>query len=200
MKKVKIGWVLCLLFGLLTACGGLSEEENLANGFREDYMSMVACGAMVNIHSDYGSRVYDYVAEFSYVAEEGISLTLLEPEILAGMTATATEGKTALIYDGITMETGDLNSSGLSPMDSLPVILNYIQHGYMISCGAEDLFETSCLRLNLITGDESLDEETELIIWLERDTGALVQCEMLCDGYAVIRLTFEDFYKENEKD
>ena len=74
----------------------------------------------MDLTADYGQRVYGYTVDFSETEKDGLSMVITAPENVAGVTARIADGQTALEYDGLQLETGPLNSYGLSPMDALP--------------------------------------------------------------------------------
>ena len=115
---------LCLT---LTCCGGEggSQAEQLALDIRGEYLAMSGCAASMEVTADYGQRVYEYSVDLTWQREGESVLTLTAPENVAGVTARLTEGETALDYDGVRVETGPLDDTGLSPVSAVPVLLDY---------------------------------------------------------------------------
>ncbi|NLF34346.1 MAG: hypothetical protein GX585_00095, partial [Clostridiales bacterium] len=88
---VRKGLICALLISLClvpAGCGGRSDGEKkseaLALETRTSYIAMTSCAGQAAITADYGERVYEYVLSFAYGQEEGLVLTLTEPEALAG--------------------------------------------------------------------------------------------------------------------
>ncbi len=110
---------------LLSACGGKgSEAEELLQKIRGSYLEMTACSGHMDLTADYGQRVYTFGVDFTWEREGESVLTLTAPENVAGTTARIARGETVLEYDGVSVETGPLDSAGLTPMDVLPALLN----------------------------------------------------------------------------
>ena len=112
--------VLMMILGLsLSACGGAeggNRAEQLALDIRGEYLEMGGCTASLELTADYGQRVYTYGIGLNYAREGETTLTITAPENIAGVTARILEGETALEYDGMRVETGPLDDSGMSPV------------------------------------------------------------------------------------
>ena len=137
---------LCLL---LAACGGGSGgrgDEELALDIRAEYLGMAACAATAEITADYGQRVYEFTLDLQYTKGGETVLTVTAPEDIAGVTARLKDGAATLEYDGASLETGELDGQGLSPVSALPALLNAVQTGFIAEVGREDLDETATLR------------------------------------------------------
>lgn len=185
-----------LLLLVLSACGSkTASEDALALRFRTDYLAMQSCEGKVNMVSDYGQRVYNYTLSFNWAKEGDMVLTLEQPEALSGITARITQGETSLEFNGASLETGPLSPDGLSPIDSLPATLDYIMNGYIAECGKESLGEVSCLRLSFRNPEQAAGEGEEAVLWLDEETGNLVQSEMMSQGTTVVRCQFTAFTK-----
>ena len=138
---------LCLL---LAACGGGSGgrgDEELALDIRAEYLGMAACAATAEITADYGQRVYEFTLDLQYTKGGETVLTVTAPEDIAGVTARLKDGAATLEYDGASLETGELDGQGLSPVSALPALLNAVQTGFIAEVGREDLDETATLRI-----------------------------------------------------
>ena len=127
--------VLMMILGLsLSACGGAeggNRAEQLALDIRGEYLEMGGCTASLELTADYGQRVYTYGIGLNYAREGETTLTITAPENIAGVTARILEGETALEYDGMRVETGPLDDSGMSPVDAVPVLMDYVQEGFI---------------------------------------------------------------------
>ena len=138
---------LCLT---LTCCGGEggSQAEQLALDIRGEYLAMAGCAASMEVTADYGQRVYEFGIDLTWQRKGESVLTLTAPENVAGVTARLAEGETALDYDGVRVETGPLDDTGLSPMSAVPVLLDYAQSGYIAACGIETVEDREVLRVD----------------------------------------------------
>lgn len=181
---------------LLTACGGgrVSEAEELTNRARTAYLELTACAGSAAVTVDYGLRVYDYALDFSYQREGETVLTLTAPEDVAGVTATIAQGETGLEFDGVAVETGPVDPSGLSPLDAIPALLRYAREGYVAECALEGE-EGGQTQLHLLCRDpeKGPGEGLECELWLDGESLALLQGELSQGGLTVIQCAFSDW-------
>lgn len=185
---------------LLTGCSGGEtgsySAEELALSIRAEYLAMTACSTTVDITADYGQRVYEYVLDVSWQKDGETVLTVVAPEKIAGVTARIKAGSARLEYDGASVETGMLSADGLSPMEAVPAILEYIVSGYIAECDFEAVGEKQQLWFCCRDPERSPGEGTEAAFWFDADSHALQQAEVMSDGYTVIRCEFNEFTKE----
>ena len=183
----------CLL--LLSGCGGerKADAEQQAYALRDRYEARAACSGSVTLTADYGQRVYDYQLDFSWSGTDGLTVTVVEPEMVAGVTATVTEGSSQLTFDGAVLETGDLGADGLSPLSAIPRILSDVREQYIGECCLTELEGQSALQMTCRDPESPAAGGTEAVLWLEPDSGALLQAELYEDGYRVIFCRFDSF-------
>lgn len=183
------------LFLLLAACGGKSgnEAEELLLTTRSRYVEMTACAGHVDITADYGQRVYSYGVDFTWEKEGETVLTLTAPDHVAGTVAHIAGGKTALEYEGVMLETGPLDSAGLSPIDALPALLGYAREGFVAECVLEDW--NGELRLRAACRDPQKEPGTgvEVQLWFQPETFALLRGEISEEGTTVLQCEFTSF-------
>ena len=186
--------LICVLMTtlLLAGCGGagVSEAEELALTIRGEYLSMENCAVQAAVTADYGQRVYEYQLTAAVTGEETV-LTLTAPETVAGLTARITGEENRLEFDGVSVETGPLDPSGLSPVSSIPVLLEAARSGYMTACALEE--EGTLLRVDCGDPAGTPGTGTETALWFDASSHALVQGEISVDGFRVILCEFSDF-------
>lgn len=121
-------------------------------------------------------------------------MTVTTPENIAGITARIQNGKTALEYDGIRVETGELNAQGLSPMDALPALLTGVREGFLAECCLETT-EDGTEILHTVSRDPNAKPGSgmELQFWFHAETHALLRGEISQDGFTVIQCVFHEF-------
>lgn len=186
---------------LLTGCSragqgtGCSAEE-LALNIRTEYLAMTACRVSADITADYGQRVYEYSMDISWQKGGETRLTVTAPENIAGITARIQDGKSYLEYDGASLETGVLSGTGLSPIEVVPAALNYILSGYMAECDFETVGERELLWFCCRDPEAEPGVGTEAVFRFDPESHALVQAEILSDGYCVVRCVFREFTME----
>ncbi len=202
MRRVLCALMMTLI--LLTGCGRGGQEtgcsaEELALRIRADYLAMTACNASVDVTADYGQRVYEYSMDLAWEKNGETRLTITAPENIAGITARIQDGKSFLEYDTVSLETGALSGTGLSPIEVVPAALNYIMSGYIGECD----FETEDDRVLLWFCCRDPETEpgvgTEAAFWFDPDSHALARVEVMSDGYCVVRCVFREFTIESTK-
>lgn len=181
----------------LVACGSPSgaEADETALEIRTDYLAMERCSATVDLTADYGERVYEYGLTFSYERAGETVLMLTAPEAAAGVSAHIRAGETTLEYDGIRVETGPLDSAGLSPMDAVPALLAAVREGYLAETALEGTEEAGGQALHMVIRDPdvSAGSGTEYQLWFDPRDRALLQGEVSVDGHTVVRCMFSDW-------
>ena len=197
--RLRAGALMITLCLLLSACGGGGTgggPEQRALEIRGDYLSMSSCGGSAEVTADYGQRVYDFGMTFTWARDGELVITVTAPEEAAGVTARLAEGETALEYDGVRLETGPLDPSGLSPVDAIPALLTAAREGFIAECGTETLGETEAIRLCCRDPDGQPGSGQEIQLWLDPAGGALLRGEISVDGFTVIQCTFTGFAME----
>ena len=192
---------LMMILFLLTGCSGGDKEggysaEELALSIRAEYLAMTECSTTVDITADYGQRVYEYTLDVAWQKNGETVLTVVAPEKIAGVTARIKAGSARLEYDGASIETGMLSAEGLSPMEAVPAILEYIFSGFIAECDFETVGEEQQLWFCCRDPERSPGEGTEAVFWFDAADHGLKQAEVMSDGYTVIRCVFNDFTKE----
>lgn len=183
--------ILCLA---LTACGGgATGAEQLALDIRGEYLAMEGCTASLTVTADYGQRVYEYGMDLEYRWEGESVLTITSPEAVAGVTARLEQEGGSLEYDGVRVETGPLDDSGMSPMDAVPALMRYAAEGFMAECVMEERDQGQVLRVICRDPDHQAGEGQECSLWFDPDSHALLRGELSQDGYTVIQCVFSDF-------
>ena len=186
---------LCLL---LAACGGgngAGNTDELALDIRSDYIAMQGCTAKLEITADYGQRVYDYTLALTYEKGGDTTLTVEAPEEVAGITARVSGDKASLEYDGVSLETGPLDTSGLSPVGCAPYLMRCAAEGFIAESGLETVGETEALRCTYRDPDAVPGTGSESSLWFDTAPQAPIQGEILSDGVQIIRCTFSEFTK-----
>ena len=177
---------------LLAGCGQTegSEAEELALTIRGEYLAVESCAAQASVTADYGQRVYEYEMSAQVSGEETV-LTLSAPETVAGLTARITGEANLLEFDGVSVETGPMDDSGLTPVSAIPALLETARTGYITACALEE--EGTLLRVDCGDPSGTPGTGTETVLWFDAATHALVKGEVSVDGFRAILCEFSDF-------
>ena len=82
------------------------------------------------------------------------------------------------------METGPLDGQGLSPVSSIPALLESARSGYITACGLEE--DGAVLRVDCGSPEGAPGSGTETVLWFDPSSHALVRGEISVDGFRVI--------------
>lgn len=194
MRKVLSLFALMILLLPLNGCFGGEGQKALdtALTIRGEYLSMPDFSTRVLLQADYGQRVYDYTVDLSVTGEE-MTLTVIEPELIAGISARIKADSLFLEYEELCLETGPLDESGLTPITSLPAMFRAVREDYLTSyCFDED----GSLRVSCGDPDLTLGTGIEYTLWFHPETHDLIRGEIAVDGIRRITCTLSPFTKE----
>ncbi len=186
---------------LLTGCSSGekvqgSGAQELALQIRTEYLAMASCAAVVDMTADYGQRVYEYTVSVTWQKDGETVLTVLKPEILAGVTARIDNDTGYLLYDSVSIETGALTGKGMSPVEAIPMVLEQVCTGYMAECGFEQIGDRQQLWFLCRDPDNASGTGIETAFWFDVQTHELSRAEIFSDGYSVVRCSMVEFTKE----
>ncbi len=185
---------------LLTACGGSGASsdtpEELAARIRAEYLNLTGWTAEMEIHADYGERVYDFTLDAAWEKDGETVLTVVEPELIAGVTARVGKGEAYLEYDGVSLSTGPLTGDGLDPLEAVPFLMEQIAQGYMGSCTFQAEGEARVLKVCCREPEVSEGSGRECALYFDPDSHDLLRSELSWDGFTVLTVTMTDFAKE----
>lgn len=195
MRKVLlcVPMMTLLLAGCSLGTVKADPAEELALAVRGEYLELAAWSGEAEVSADYGQRVYQYQMTAAWDGEETV-LTLTAPETVAGLTARLRGDEGVLEYDGLWLETGNLDDGGLSPATALPVLVEQARSGYITACALED----GVLRVDCGDPEGKPGQGRESVLWFDGETYDLLRGEISVDGFRVISCEFLDFTKEKE--
>lgn len=174
MKRICLP--LLLVFSLLlSGCGGKEIEKAYAS-FSERLGAQDTLSFTANVRAEYEHKTARFTLAYTEDAE-GASVTVLAPELIAGVIARVEPGGTSLQYDGVVLDTGALDSFGLSPMSALPVLVQAMRSGHVDSFREEDGMYVYCLE----PGDEY-----RCTVWFRPDGMIPVRSELESAGRVAV--------------
>ena len=142
----------------------------------------------VSLRADYGDRVYDFKLAYAGSGSKG-TLTVLEPELIEGVVVEF--GDTIkLQYEGAEFDTGAILSSGLNPVETLPLMFSAWRSGFVEESYRESVDGVDCIVVAIDLSAEGKDTVHKL--WLDRETLLPVAGEIELSGYCVVSCKFAD--------
>lgn len=181
MKKTVICVLVITLMLTLCGCGG--GEEAKYEEFRQRLAAANELGFTARLSAEFTEKTESFTLSF-FKDSEGCTVEILEPESVRGIKAHVAADGTRLEYDGVILDVGKLTDRGLTPMSALPLLVTALNDAHIVSAVTEN--ELLCV---------TLEPEDELIIklWLDGDTLAPVNAEMIYEGVSVIFAEIENW-------
>ncbi|MBR3474806.1 MAG: hypothetical protein IKH34_07040 [Oscillospiraceae bacterium] len=166
MKKRLV--LLCLLFCLLlSACG--SDALDHFEAFSAELNQCETLSYTAALTASYPDRTAQFTLR--YALEDGVQrVTVLGPDSISGISARLEAGKSALEYDGLILDTGDLDEFGLTPMSALPLLTDALRRGHADAFWTEEGMDAVELLY---------DDYTRVRIWFDAE-GLPCRCEIQC--------------------
>ena len=177
MRKFLVS-VLMITLLLLSGCG--EREKRLESGFetfRDTLTVAESVTARVELTVSSGATAADYAMTVAYDGRR-TEMTLLAPEVLAGITAGAEMGQTSVEWGSLRLGAGPLDADGLTPVSAVPAMLEAMESGYVELLWWEEHYIAARLHIG---------ETSVLTLWLEGDTLTPVTAEISSGGLTVMR-------------
>ena len=181
MKRICLP-LLALLCLLLAACGKSRGEETVRN-FAARLNEAPALSFTAGVRAEYEKKTARFTLRYEE-DETGGRVTVLAPELIQGVTAHVSPGSTTLEYDTVVLDTGSLDSLGLSPLSSLPAAVRAMRLGHIDSVWEED---------GRRVAQFEPDDQLRCTVWFEKDGMRPVRAELMTDGRVTVYLEFRDW-------
>lgn len=177
MRHILCSALMILCLGL-AACGGPEQQlESFGTRLSEaDSIRMTA-----QVQTDHGETVEEYTLEYSFDGTKWTAL-VMQPNMLAGITAHMGEDATEIEYDGAILAAGDILSMGVSPIASVPMLVRTVQKGSL------DCYWTEG---DLLAGTYIYDDAVCVTVWYDSG-GNPAAAELTENGVVKARCHFFD--------
>lgn len=175
----------------LSACasgpGGESADEARFSEIRQSALTASSIAFTAQIRADYGDTVLDYTLDCA-VGDGETLITVSSPKLIAGVTATVKDGSAALRFDGLILDPAEVGNGGLTPLTAPALIVGALREGHVSNARRETLGDVSALAVELLDGQNNTQT-----LWLDPESGALLQAEIQSGGRAVLTCTCENW-------
>ena len=187
---------------LLTGCGKRTADnpDELAALIRAEYLSLDSWSWVAELSADYGEQVFDFTVNASWEREGDTVITVTEPDLIAGITARIRDGETLLEYDGAGLSLGMLDLSGLTPVSSIPALMDCITTGYMARCSWSGEGESRELHILCRDPNAAPQEGVEYLLCFDPAAHTLKRAEVSVDGALRLTARFTEFTLEMTDD
>lgn len=139
-----VAMVFAIIF-FFSGCTGEKNHLTPAIDFRAKLVQSGGCHFVCNVIADYGNEIQQFRLSCDADEQGTVSFTILEPEILAGISAKITDGGKHLDYEGLMVDLGLLADGNLPPASAPGWIVNSWLSGYILWAGNEgELYRVTC--------------------------------------------------------
>ena len=135
MKKL---FLPLLLLGALLLGGCENRNEAQFRSFSEALRAREDLALTAVVRAEYDDRTCTFTLRCTDEEDGGFCVEVLEPELIRGVRAHMDGGGAKLLYDGISIDTGEDAASQLSPMAALPLLVRALREGMLDSAWSED--------------------------------------------------------------
>ena len=176
---------LCLLFALCLVLTGCERRDIKAEfevfSARLDEAESLSFTA--NIRAEYEDKTARFTLGYEENAEGG-TVTVLAPELIKGVKAHVSPGGTSLEYDTVVLDTGALDNFGLSPLSSLPVLVQAMRTAHLDSHWDEGGMRVLQLEP---------EDELKCRVWFEPEGMKPTQAEIISAGRVTVSIEISDW-------
>lgn len=174
-----------LLAVLLTGCAGGGDMDR-AMAFRAKLLAGQGVSFDTKITADYGDKFYTFAVHCETDAQGNLTFAVREPETIAGITGSVTQGNGKLTFDGNALAFDTMADGQLSPVSGPWVLMKSLRSGYLTSCAEEGE------NLRLAVDDSYADDALHLDVWLDA-ADLPIRGEIFWQGRRILSMDIENF-------
>lgn len=182
----------CLCFCLLFILAGCTPGSDAPpkDEIREYYAALPELTLSARLRTDFGDRIIDFSVRYTHRLEGQGEMEILSPEMIRGITAKVSEGDVTLTYDGLELSIGALPGTGLSPMESLPLMVWDWSRGYLVAQSLEHKDGREFLLRTYRSAREGVVYENTTLF--DENTLLPVRGELYIGGICAVSAFFEE--------
>ena len=162
-------------------------QPGLLDRAGEELRAVLPGARTAAITADYGESAASFTLDCVFSPETGASVTVTEPESIAGIQAQVKDTAASVSYDGMQLGLGSLANGNLAPL-AAPYVLGQCWAGeYIDATGTEDGLLRTTYRMGY--------EEKELVVdtWFSQEPLTPVRAEISFEGRMVLRTDISAF-------
>ena len=184
MKRFLIPMLLCVTL-LLSACGKKRGEGDY-RAFAARLNNLDALSFTAQVRAEYEHKTARFTLAYEENSEGG-RVTVIAPELIRGVSASVKPGSSTLEYDSVVLDTGSLDSFGLSPLSSRPAMLRAMRLG-----SVDSVWEEDGKRVVLLVPDDAL----KCSVWFSKTDMTPLRAELITDGRVTVYVELSDWKEE----
>ncbi len=136
--RLKLAAVLMILLCLLSACGSKETASLQAPmDFRSQLLQAGACTFRAEITADYEDAVYDFSVDCECTMDGTATVTVFEPQSIAGITAQIKDGGNELVFDEMAVAFEPLADGNAAPVCAPALTVDAWANAYISAVGSE---------------------------------------------------------------
>lgn len=186
MRRLIASVLTTALLLALAGCGSREKLEERLDTLRLSLADAAEISFTAEVEANLGDEEFSCTLHCAAAGGETV-MEVVEPEIVAGVTARFDGEKAALEFDGVELSVG-MTQGGYTPMTAVPAILDALLRGHVTQVWTE-----SGENGRLIAAKTYLDEASCVLLWLREDTMTPVYAELVTGDTAVIQCSIRDF-------
>lgn len=178
---------LCIIITFSSCSKGGKSAQERAEELQELYLTVSDFIIDIEMTANYGEYIYTCGINYEGTSDFG-NAEITSPDEIKGLQITIADGGSSIVFDGAELYMGKLADNSISPMSSIPAMLQCWQEGYITQCAYEsiDNYDT-------IAVETSLSGDSFLMTWFDLESNHPVRAEITYDGTTIITCTFNNF-------
>ena len=181
MKRFLLPVLLCITL-FLSSCGK-SRGEGDYRAFAERLNALGTLSFTAQVRAEYEHKTARFTLAYEEDGEGG-RITVVAPELIRGVSARVRPGSATLEYDSVVLDTGSLDSFGLSPLSSLPAMLRAMRDG-----SVDSIWEEDGKRVVQLIPDDGL----RCSVWFDKADMRPLRAELITDGRVTVYVELSDW-------
>lgn len=182
-----------LMINLILFCGcagSTARDEAEIQQLRARLEDCAALSFRADLTADDGTYVSEYALRCSLTAGE-MYMELLEPQLLSGVAARLREDSAVLEFDGLSLDAGELNEDGLTPISAPKAIIDALCHGAITQLRREELAQQETVAFRV-----TCSEQLFVDFWLDVQNYVPLHAEILSGERVAVACAIEDWTLE----